>query len=762
MIESHYLQALLDGNLTLGFGVGMLGIVIAVLLVITLAAVSYWKTTRPLSTPWRMTLVALRSLTLVILAICLLDPGVLINEVKPQETYVAVVVDDSQSMSIRDTESEQSRQQQAISMLYGDGGVIPQLQEKFQVRSYRFSELAERVSNAEEFNAMGGASNIASGIERVMTELSAVPLAGVVVVTDGAHNTANDPEKIIPVMRQQQVPLYVVGVGQDNINEDLAILTVDANKTLLEGSVFNLSVGYSQTGFANQSTRLLVKDGDRIVASRNLVLSQNHATKKLNFDIVPDREEIIVYDVIIEELQGETITQNNHSQVYIDNRSKPALDILYVEGQPRNEYKFVQRALQGDPSLRLATYLQTGPRKFLRQGIKSPSELEGGFPRTVEELFNYEAIIFGNIERSFVNDQQLAMIKEFVAKRGGGFMVLGGVQEALVDSDLADILPIELVRESQLPASLSGGTRRGDHPTGTAYRPRMTKAGEYSPILRLDTDDKKNRDLWRAMPDLEGVYVTGRAKPGATVLLEHSLLQFQNQPVPILSTQNYGRGRSAVMSTASSWRWQMMMPHDDQSHERIWRQLVRWLAEDSKPRIEVQLDKENYAVGDPVVVTAKLVDENFEPVNDALLWLEHIDPTGKDNEQAMAWRLEGDGEYQAEFFVAEEGVHDITVRVPSALDENLEVKAPLLVTPSRKEFVQASKDAGLLKRLANNGNGKVYESSQADSLVNDITYSPNIHSQEKVQSLWDQPLVLAILLFSLSAEWGVRRFKGLS
>src|SRR5690606_14116436 len=107
--------------------------------------------------------------------------------------------------------------------------------------------------------------------------------------------------------------------------------------------------------------------------------------------------EVLLYQLSVEEKAGETIAENNHHDFFVDNRRKKPLDILYVEGQPRNEYKFIRRAVQGDHSLRLATYLQTGPRKFLRQGIRSPQELSEGFPRSEDELFQYAGVILGNV-----------------------------------------------------------------------------------------------------------------------------------------------------------------------------------------------------------------------------------------------------------------------------------------------------------------------------------------------------------------------------
>lgn len=762
MISQHYLQAIAEGNFTWGVPVSALAIMLGSLALIAIAAAFYWKTTRPIGRGWKAALIGLRSATLLLLGFCLLEPGVQLSKVTPQETYVAVLVDDSQSMSIQDQPNQPSRHQQALNLLYQNDNLVGRLSENFQVRTYRFSDLAQRIAGPEGLTESGGKSALGAGISHVMGELSSFPLAGLVLVTDGADNTGDDPLDAARTLVDNEIPAYVVGLGAEDIERDIHIVDVSAAKSLLEGSIYTVDVTVSQQGFDGQSAQLTINSRGSEVASRSIRLGDAGTSQRYTLELSPDERKILVYDIDVEIKPGETIAQNNHHTFFIDNREKPPLDVLYVEGQPRNEYKFIGRAIKGDDSLRLATYLQTGPRKFLRQGIKSPEELAGGFPKTARELYQYEAIIFGNVERSFFSEDQVELVQDFVGKRGGGFLLVGGLQESFIDSPVADLLPVELVREMQLPSYLQGGARRGDHPTGASYAPQLTRNGEYSPILKLASADKASRERWRNMPELEGVYVTGRAKPGATVLMQHPTLTYRSTPLPILSLQRYGAGRSMVLATASTWRWQMMQPHDDQTHERVWRQMLRWLATESEQRVTINLDRDNYSVGDTVNVTARFLDEEFEPENDALLWLNVTSPAGDMHEQPMTWELEKDGTYTASMAVEEEGVYDLEVRVPSEVESELATQAPLIVTQSRREFLQADMDGGLLRRLAAMTEGRFYDTRNAGQLVDDLTFSPNAYSQKEVRSIWDQPLFLLLIVGMACLEWAIRRFKGLS
>ena len=586
------------------------------------------------------------------------------------------------------------------------------------------------------------------------------------LLSDGADNEGTDPVARAQGFGARQIPVFTVGVGQENIPQDVGIVDVTAAKTVLEGSVFNVDVGLSNQGYEGQQVELSIMDGDTVVTTESVLLGPDNSTRRVSLELTPERQEAIVYRLQVAEQEGEIVLQNNSYSFLVDNSERPALDILYVDGHPRNEYKFIRRAVEGDTSLRLATYLQTGPGKFYRQGIKTPLELSGGFPSTVEELYQYEAVILGDISKDFFTDAQLTMLQDFVAERGGGLLVAGMMEDLFVDTALADILPVTLVASNLLPQHLQGGITRGTHPTGELFRPQLSDAGEYSELLRLHSEDAENLRLWREMPDLQGVYVTGRAKPGATVLMEHPLLQYQNQLLPVMATQRYGSGRSMSITSASTWRWQMMMPVADQSHERVWRQILRWLSVSALERVSVNFDREFYHVGDQVNVTATVRDINYQPDNNASVWIHMVDPEGNAVDTAMEWNIDEDGVYRASFEAQTEGVFNMLVDVASAAGESdrsdTEKNTAFVVTPSLREYSAAGRDTGLLERIAAASGGRYYNLDQTGQLATDITYTPNAYSREVQEDLWDTPFLLILLILLLCADWVARRFKGLS
>lgn len=763
--QPNFLTALEDGTFTFAYGISPFLFGFLVLLIIAGVWFAYRSTTSQLTTPWKSFFVAIRSSVLILLLFCLLRPVVTILQISPQETYLGVLIDDSQSMSIADLPGGQSRQTAIQQQLY-ENGLLQELSESFQIRSFRFDKDTQRIAGIEELGEAGTASSIDQALAYVDDQLNGLPLGGIVLVSDGADNSDSDPLLKARDFGVRQIPVFTIGVGQEEIPQDIGIVDVSAAKTVLKGSVFSVQVAVNHQGYEGQQVELSIMDGETQVVSDVVTLGSEGVTRRYNLELTPERPELIVYDLNVELQVGEIIDKNNSYSFLVDNTEKEALDVLYIEGHPRNEYKFIRRAVSGDSSLRLATYLQTGPEKYYRQGIESATELSSGFPEDRESLYQYEAIVLGDIEFDFFNAEQLQLIEDFVAERGGGFLMSGMVDEEFIGTPIADILPVTLVEESFLPSHLRGGIRRGEHPTGEPFFPRLTNNGEFSPLLRLSANDSENLAMWRQFPELQGVYVTGRIKPGAEVLIEHPLLQYQNQALPLLASQRYGSGRSMSMTTASTWRWQMMLPAADESHETLWRQLLRWLAVSAPERITIEFDREFYNVGDEVEVKATVLNDEYEADNDATLWMQTSNPLEQLIDAPMEWDIEEDGVYRARFVAEEEGVYSLLVDVASAAgavsDSSAEKRAAFVVTPSLREYTNAELDSGLLSRIAEVSGGSYFNLASAAELANTIEFTPNAYSREVQIDLWDRPWLLGLLILLLCLDWITRRIKGLS
>src|SRR5205823_619529 len=154
---------------------------------------------------------------------------------------------------------------------------------------------------------------------------------------------------------------------------------------------------------------------------------------------------------------GEQVTQNNAQQALVEVRGDRER-ILYVEGEPRYEMRFIRAAVAADSNLQLVVLQRTADKKFLRLDVDGPNELANGFPLTRGELFRYRAIVLGSIEASFFTRDQLTMLADFVNTRGGGLVFLGGrhafAEGGYAGTPLAEVMPV-VVRGDAVPDSLT-------------------------------------------------------------------------------------------------------------------------------------------------------------------------------------------------------------------------------------------------------------------------------------------------------------------
>lgn len=759
--EPHTVQALREGRFEFAYGLHPLLAVVVVLVLAALVWLLYQRTTRAISPVWKRSLIGLRIAVLLLVFLMLLRPAVTTWQVDPQQAYLAVLVDDSASMSIADT-GDRTRLQQVEDRLYGSNGIVRPLSELFQVRVFRFDRNARRLGGEDELAAAGTDSWLGQAMNDIENQMAGLPLGAVVLVSDGADNGPVDAVSVAQRFGMQGVPVFTLGVGSEQLAQDIGIVSVNVDETILDDSVFDVQLVLAQNGYAGQQVELRILDGDNLLSSKTVQLGPDGSERRYEMALSPQRREPIVYELEVDIMSGEVIEENNRYPFLVDSSERSPLNILYVEGHPRNEFKFIRRAADEDDNLRLASYLQTGPGRFYRQGLESPLELSGGFPQRREELYQYEAIILGDVNREFFSAEQIGLLQDFVAERGGGLLVSGMLEDAYADSRLADVLPLTLVRSSQLPGFLQGGTRRGSHATGEVYLPQLTPEGELSAMLQLGSNPADNRQRWQNLPELQGVYITGRSKPGASVLMEHPTLQYQGRAVPLMATQRYGSGRSLFITTPSTWRWQMLMHSSDDSHERLWRQMLRWLAVSAPERLRIDFDRDYYHAGDEVEVSATVRNERFEPDNNASLWLQLTDPAGQVSDMPMEWYIDEDGVYRSRFTVESEGVYNVMVDVASAVDIEAEKQAAFVVTPSLREYTDAGRDSGLLARIAQASSGNHYDISDSERLVNDVEYTPNAYSREVREDIWDRPFFLFLLIALLSADWALRRHKGLS
>lgn len=724
----------------------------------------YRRTTVPISGRMRSLLLTLKILPLLLIIVSLLEPVLVTSEVTPEQGFLLILLDDSKSMRIQDGAASLSRNASVQQLMEGpDGtGLLARLQDKFKVRTFNFSAEATRIAELSELTAEGESTNIAGALSQVSGEFRDMPLAGIVLVSDGADNAdegVNELASVTAYLKSQNVPVYSIGIGQERIPRDIEIMKVATSRTMTEGSVTDLFVTLRGYGYQGQTVDLEIKEGARLVETRKIQIGRDGDTQRIKLTLAPDAAGLYEYTAEIKPRSEEMIVENNQRRFLVDNRSRKGR-VLYVEGYPRKEFKFIRRSIDEDPQLNLVSMVRIShDGRLYRQGIQTGEELEDGFPNTREELFGYDALILGNIEAAWFTPEQLRMIEEFVSIRGGGLLMLGGdgsfAEGGYGGTPVEDALPV------RLDSSLGGGTW-GIGLVDRVFRLGMTADGRTHPLMRIATDIETSAKIWDSLPELMGYNRVGDIKPGASVLAIDPSADLLEGSNVILAVQRYGEGRSIAFTSASTWRWQMFMDSEDESHERFWQQMVRWLSLTSTSQVAAALNKESYTENEPVVITSRILDKAFKPVNDASVWAQVTGPTGKAEPIELDWTFGDDGTYRAEYVPKLGGMHRVDVSVRSPDDIGARDQSGFSVAESVAEFTDATLHSDVLKRIASNTGGEYLQPSEANSLPDLIPPVKQTSSMVHEEDLRDTPPLFTAVLLFLALEWFLRRQKGLA
>ena len=736
-----------NGEFVLAGGWPVWLLIAGVLAAAAAVAVSLSRRRDTLSVP-RLAAIGLLQVAMVAVVLTLLwRPSLSTQTLRAQENSVALLLDASASMSYG--EGGESRLQQAVAAL--EDGALDGLADLFEVRLYAFAGASEGIDALADVPAPGDATRIGGALVDVLREARSSALGAVVLISDGADNSGELDAARLAEIAGYGVPVHAVGVGRESIPEDIELESVALSDQVMPGSRISAQIGirYAEPGEA----RLRVYDGDAVMASEAVTLPEGAGvtTRWVEFDIGDAGVKDLRFS--LDPLPGEgNIANNTQYRTVIAPEARRS--ILYVEGEPRWEYKFIRRAVDEDPAVRLASLLRTTPNKFYRQGIDSPDELEGGFPEDRETLFEYDGLVIGSFSAAGLTAEQQGHIRDFVSERGGSLLMLGG-RRGLADggwgnSAVAEVLPV------QLPDLDAASFMRVPVPV------ELTAEGQESLVTRLDADRETNGELWEGMPDIADFQYVGAVKPGAVTLLE---AEVRGTAQPLLVHQRFGRGQVYVLASGGTWRWQMQLPSEDQRHETFWRQILHALVSATPERVTLTAERPYYVDEDEVVLRARVRDGGFEPVGDASVELSVSgdavagDPVAA--EPMVMQPVAGEpGAYEATVTADAAGLYRFEAR--ASLAEETLGRADYSVRRSTgiSEHFRIQQDRPLLERLASLTGGRYFTLGQLDELPETIRFSEAGIVERELLDLWNMSFVFLLLLLLKAGEWVLRLFWG--
>ncbi len=717
----------------------------------------------------RTTLATLRLAALGVLAFVLLQPTLVLTSTVPQQNFIGVLLDDSRSMRLPG-ESTETRGDFLLETFGPEGSpLLSELQDRFSVRTFRFSGETSRVADASELLYDGTRTDLAGALDRARQELSSVPLSGLVVLTDGADNGGRALAESLVPLQAASIPVYPVGLGDEALTPDVQIGRVELPRSVLRGASLVVDVVVNHRGYQGETVEVVVEDGNRRIAQEPIELGPNGEPTITPVRVTLEEPGPRRLRFSIPRLEGEAVVQNNRRDLLVEVRERRE-KILYFEGEPRHEVKFIRRAIEADENLQVVVLQRTAPGKFLRLNVDDGDELASGFPRTREELFQYRALVIGSVEAAFFTADQLSMIADFASRRGGGVLFLGGrtafAEGGYRGTVIEDALPVLLEEPARDPRSAF--TQLAVEPTNAGLSHPISQILPSEPSAEADAADATGPempetldDAWASLPPLSTMNRIVSAKPGATTLLTGSSDEGEDRIV--LAHHRYGRGRVIAFPVQDSWIWQMHseIAVDDPRHELLWQQLLRWLADGAPDPVHVEPDREQVEPGESIRLRATVLDSAYLEVNAAEVVAEVTDPTGSVRTEPLSWTVDDDGIYEAVIPVSANGRHAVEVVARQGELELGRGVAFFQAGPSDEEFFDAGRRTALLERLAEDTGGRFYTVDDVDQLPEDLRFTGGGVTLTEERDLWDMPVFFLLIVGLIGAEWGVRRLWGM-
>ena len=702
----------------------------------------------------RFVLTGLRMLALAVILFCLFRPTLVVRAAVPQQNVVAVLLDDSRSMQIADWAGKPRGE--FVRQQFGspDSPLIKALSERFLVRTFRFSSTANRIESEDGLTFTGSQTRLAPSLEGAREELAGLPVSGVVLVSDGADTSDVALGDALLGLKAEKLPVFTVGVGSPQLQRDIQIDRVSTPKSVLKDASLMVNIVITHTGYAGRTVTVDVEDEGRIVGSQQVQLPADGspATARVRATVTDAGPRLFRFRVA--QQPDEVVPQNNVREALIEVRDRKER-ILYFEGEPRFEMKFIRRAVTEDQNLEVVALQRTADNKFLRIGGE-PEELVGGFPKTREELFSYRALIMGSVEAAAFTGDQLQMIADFVDRRGGTLLMLGGARSfaegGYGGTPVADALL--LVIDPKTRASEPGDLSR--------IQVMPTRAGQAHAVTQVAGTEAASAARWRELPQVTTVNAPLQPKPGATVLLNGTDERGATQPV--LTWQQFGRGKAIAMTLQDTWQWQMhaSISLEDQTHENYWRQMIRWLVDGVPGVVEARTTVERVEPGEAVTLEAAVVDPTFVELNDASVIAHVVQPGGGTINVPMTWTGERDGQYRGTFVSTEAGSYEVAVDAARAGKQIGSGLTYLRAGPSDAEYFDATMHEPPLRRIADETGGRFYTPDTVAGMAEDVRYAGRGVTSVEERELWNMPIILIALMGLVCAEWGYRRAVGLS
>jgi hypothetical protein len=733
----------------------------------------------------RASLTITRVVIVALLIAALADPFVKLDLETNQKPILAFLFDQSASMKLPvglfDSPGEERRQAAAAGYNIADAPLDPRarnalaatdrahhvqnvldhlspeflgtLTNRYAVEFYSFAEELTALATdpaqprfPKISEASGLATNLGDAIMHVLQNARDRSIAGIVVISDGQNTAGGTLDEAARAASRRPAPIFAVPAGSSSRLRDIAVTDVACANSVAVGDTVHVIGKIEASGFEKRRVSVELRENDRLLDSKELVLEESQQQQvDLAFQATQPGCHCLTIKVPPEREESELLRSNNSDCVMVQVTDQK-LRVLYIEGQPRWDFRFLKNAMRRDHGLRGKA--AQAPDIILEREIRRLGEraTAAALPRSSKEFADYQVIILGDVSPEFLTPALVDNLDEAVRRDGVGLIVEAGpmFMPHAFGERLQGLLPVHLI----------GGHAGIEPEPGQRFSIELTPEGMANDALRFFDEPGRNVDAWDRLPAYGWCVAGERPAAGASVLAWNPAVRGNFGKVPIIASQRAGKGKVWLVGLDSTWLWRENV--GDRYFYKFWGQAIRDVArqggdEESQASIEIR----------PVHAQPR-----------ELVQIELRAPSSKEQSQRLRIHRDGSdqmldmmpvqgvaGCYRATFSSPEPGNYRV---IFDAAGGQRRIEAPLQILSASEEFRNPNVNRLALQALTAGSGGRLLELHELSSLPERLKGSSKVLSIHREASLWDNWLVLVLIICLYSVDVGLRRLAGLS
>ena len=757
-------EKVVDSSLSFAHGWGLA----AILLVLSIALTVYLYRTVDAGGRRRKTMAAAHLLAALMLALILLRPGLDYKITRPFRSTIMVLVDTSESMAIDDKRTQKADRDLVEKVMeksgvtsarridlaraalrYADSDMVKKLSEQHELRFFTFDKNLQPQSGGEDplawtedITAAGKSSRIGTAVDSVVNRYAGRPIAGVVVMSDFSWVEGSDPLEASARLKQRGIPLYCVGIGLPD-PPDVQVRSMIAPDVVFAEDEVPIRVQVDSSGYVGVTAELVVKVNEADVIKKTFDLKGG--SQFIEFNYTPEiKRGTIDIETSVMPLPDETTEENNqvrHSMRILDDKIK----VLYVEGQPRWEFRYLRRVLLRDHRLDVKFLMTEGDPKL----ADISDDFIADFPKEIADALAFDLVILGDVDSTKFNARQMELMDKLVKESGGSLLMIAGpvgAPTSYLDTPIADILPVTVAAGKWEPVSENA------HPV-------LTEDGKISPSTVLAPILEDNMEIWNKITPLHEIPPGVRAKPSARVLVTLPKEAETVHDYPLIAWGPYGNGKSMFVGTEALWR--MRLEAGSKDHGRFWSQTIKFLTLSrllgQNKRITLETSRKSYGSGEEVLIYANVLSETYEPV-DLPEYTVTIGKDGDDDASELELTSVPDqpGLYSGVHYAGAEGTYQLKAMNDDAANANV---VDFSVVNVSLESLDTAVNTELARQMAELSGGKVLALNDLqEALPEEFGYPKKLTTTiRREQTIWDAPFLFVLFVLFAGVEWYLRR-----